>query len=96
MNAKNALEGTEGNIGDVSHNIDLVMAANTHESQEHNNNNYDYELCFDSNDIAKKGALIMPNIDIENNVEQDGWDYRNKYNKWEGGGIKNNDKSKQN
>ncbi len=40
------------------------MVANTQESQEHNNN--DYELCVDSNDIAKKGALIMPNIDIEN------------------------------
>jgi hypothetical protein len=39
MNAKNGLEGIEGNIGDVSHNIDLVMAANTQESQEHNNNN---------------------------------------------------------
>jgi hypothetical protein len=52
MNANNALEGIEGNIGDVSHNIDLGMAANTQESQEHNNNNY--ELCVDINDIAKK------------------------------------------
>jgi hypothetical protein len=59
------------------------MAANTQESQEHNNNNY--ELCVDSNDIAKNGALIMPNIDIENNVEEDRWDYSNEYNKWEGG-----------
>ncbi len=40
MNAKNVLEGIEENAGDVSHNIDLVMAANTQESQEHNNNNY--------------------------------------------------------
>jgi hypothetical protein len=61
----------------------MVMAANTQESQEHNNNNY--ESCVDSNDIAKKGASIMPNIDIEDNVEQDRWDYSNKYNKWEGG-----------
>ena len=28
----------------------------------------------------------MPNIDIEDNVEQDRWDYTNKYNEWEGGG----------
>jgi hypothetical protein len=55
------------------------MAANTQESQEHNNHNY--ELCVDSNNIAKKGALIMSNIDIENNVEQDRWDYNNEYNK---------------
>jgi hypothetical protein len=38
----------------------------------------------------------MPNIDIENNVEQDRWDYSNEYNEWEGGGIRNNDKPKQN
>ncbi len=38
----------------------------------------------------------MPNIDIEDNVEQDRWDYSNKYNEWEGGGISNNDKPKQN
>ncbi len=72
INAKSVLEGIQGNIGDVSHNIYLVMAANTQESQEHNNNNY--ELCVHSNNIAKKGAWIMPNIDIENNVEQDRWD----------------------
>jgi hypothetical protein len=52
MNTKNLLEGIEGNVGDVLINIDLMMAANTQESQEHNNNNY--ELCIDSNDIAKK------------------------------------------
>ena len=28
----------------------------------------------------------MPNIDIENNIEQDRWDYHNKYNEWDGGG----------
>jgi hypothetical protein len=28
----------------------------------------------------------MPNIDIEDNIEQDRWDYINKYNEWEGGG----------
>jgi hypothetical protein len=53
MNAKHALEDIEGNDSDVSNNIDLEMAANTQESQEHNNNNY--ELCVDSNDIVKKG-----------------------------------------
>jgi hypothetical protein len=52
MNAKKLLEGIEGYVGDVINNIDLVIAANTQESQEHNNNNY--ELCVDSNDIAKK------------------------------------------
>ncbi len=62
MNAKSALESIEGNVCDVSSNIDHVMAANTQESQEHNNNNY--ELCLDSNDIVKKGPLIMPSIDI--------------------------------
>jgi hypothetical protein len=60
MNAKNALKGIEGNVGDVSNNIDQVMAVNTQEFQEHNNNNY--ELCVDSNDIAKKGPLIMPTL----------------------------------
>ncbi len=70
MNTKNALEGIEENVGDVSNNIDLVMAANTHKSQEHKNNNY--ELYVDSNDIAKKSSLIMPNVDIEDNVEQGG------------------------
>jgi hypothetical protein len=49
MNAKNSLEGIEGNVSDVINNTDLVMASNTQESQEHNNNNY--ELCVDSNDI---------------------------------------------
>jgi hypothetical protein len=52
MNDKNLLEGIEGNVGDGINNIDLVMAANTQESQEQNNNNY--ELCVDSNNIAKK------------------------------------------
>jgi hypothetical protein len=61
----------------------MVMAANTQESQEHNNNNY--ESCVDSNSIAKKGALIMPNIDIEDNVEQDRWDYSNNTTNGKGG-----------
>jgi hypothetical protein len=52
MNVKNALKGLEENVGDVYNNIDLVLAASTQESQEHNNNNY--ELCVDSNNIAKK------------------------------------------
>ncbi len=55
MNAKNSLEGIERNMDNVLKNIDLVMAANTQESQEHNNNNY--ELCVESNDIAKKGCI---------------------------------------
>jgi hypothetical protein len=77
------LEGIKWNIGDVLNNINLVRAANKQESQEYNNNNY--ELCVDSNNIAKKVALIMPNIDIENYVEQDRWDYSNECNEWEGG-----------
>jgi hypothetical protein len=93
MTAKNVLEGIEGNVSDVYNNIDLVVAANIQESQEHNNNN---ELCVDSNKIAKKGALIMPNIDIENNIDQDRWEYSNEYNKWKWGGIRNNDEPKQN
>ncbi len=69
MNASEALEGREGNIGDVSNKIDLVMAVNTNDSKEINNN--DIQSCVDGNDIAKKGAEIMPNVDIEENVEQE-------------------------
>jgi hypothetical protein len=29
----------------------------------------------------------MPNVDIEENVEQERWDYTNEYNKWEGGNF---------
>jgi hypothetical protein len=78
MKAENVLEGIEGNVGDVSNTIDLVMAANTKGSQEINNNNY--ESCVDGNDIAKKGAELMPNVDIEDNVEQERCNYTNKYN----------------
>jgi hypothetical protein len=38
----------------------------------------------------------MPNIDIENNIEHDRWDYCNEYSKFGGGGIGNNDEPKQN
>jgi hypothetical protein len=38
----------------------------------------------------------MPNFDIENEVEEDRWVYSNEYNEWEGGGLKNNYKPKQN
>jgi hypothetical protein len=68
MKAENALKGVEGNVGDVSTKIDLAMAASTKGSQEVNNNNY--ESCVDGSNISKKGALIMPNIDIEDSVEQ--------------------------
>ncbi len=71
MNASDMLEGRKGNVGDVSNKIDLVMAANTKESKENNNNNN--ESCVDNNDITKKGAEIMHNIDIEENVEQGRW-----------------------
>jgi hypothetical protein len=93
MQLENALEGIEGNLVDISTKIDLVMAANTKGSQEINNNNY--ESCVDGNDLANKGAVIMPNIDIEDNVEQERWDYTNKYNEWEGGEFSKDDKPKQ-
>ena len=73
MNASEVLEGREGNVGDVSNKIDLVIAADTNESYEINNN--DNESCVDGNDIAKKGAEIMPNVDIEKNIEQERYDY---------------------
>ncbi len=38
----------------------------------------------------------MPNIDIDNYVEEDRWDYSNECNKWEGGGLRNNYEPKQN
>jgi hypothetical protein len=46
------LEGREGNVGDVSNKIDLVMAADANEPKVINNN--DNESCIDGNDIAKK------------------------------------------
>jgi hypothetical protein len=95
MKARNALEGMEGNIGNVSNKIDLVrMDANTKRTQKINNNNC--PACVDGNDIAKKGAIIMFNIDIEENVVQERWDNSNKCKKWEGGAFSNDDKPKQN
>jgi hypothetical protein len=38
----------------------------------------------------------MPIIDMVDNVEQDRWDYGNKYKELEGGGFSNNDEPKQN
>jgi hypothetical protein len=69
MKGGNVLEGIEGNIGDIYNKINVVMAANTKGSPEIDNNNY--ESCVDGNDLAKKGAVIMPNVDIEDNVEQE-------------------------
>jgi hypothetical protein len=63
MNAKKLLAGIEGNVGDVINNIDPVMASNTQESQEHNNNNY--ELCVDSNDISEKVNLKCPTLTLK-------------------------------
>jgi hypothetical protein len=83
MNVSEALEGREGNVGDLPSIIDLVMAANTNESKEINEN--ENESCVDSNDITKKGAEIFPDIVIEENMEQEKWDYTNKCNEWEGG-----------
>ncbi len=94
MNAKKLFGGIEGTVGNEINNIDLVMASNTQATQEHNNNNY--ELCVDSYNISKKGEFKKPNIDIENYVEGDRWDYSNECNKWEGGGLRNNYDAKQN
>ncbi len=44
----------------------------------------------------KKGEFKMPNIDIDNYVEKDRWDYSNECNKWEGGGLRNNYEPEQN
>jgi hypothetical protein len=35
----------------------------------------------------------MPNINMEDNLEQERWDYTNKYNKWEGGESSRDDES---
>ena len=44
----------------------------------------------------KKGEFKKHNIDIDNDVEEDRWDYSNEWNKWEGGGLRNNYEPKQN
>jgi hypothetical protein len=49
MNSKTLLGEIEGNVSNEMNNIDLVMASNTQVTQDHNN--YNYELCVDSNDI---------------------------------------------
>ncbi len=87
MNSKTLLGGIEGNVGNEINIIDLVMAFNTQATQDHNNNNY--ELCVDSNNIWK-GEFEKPNIDIDNYVKEDRWDYSNECNEWEGGGLRNN------
>jgi hypothetical protein len=78
MNSKTLLGGIEGNAGNEMNNIDLVMASNTQVTQNHNNNNY--ELFVDSDNISKKGEFKMHNIDIDNDVEEDRWDYSNECN----------------
>ncbi len=94
MNYKTLLGGIEGNVGNEMNNIDLVTASNTQVTQDHNNNNY--ELCVDSNDITKKGELHKHNIDIDNDIKEDRWEYSNECNEWEGRGLRNNYKPKQN
>jgi hypothetical protein len=44
----------------------------------------------------KKGEFKKHNIDIDNDVEEDRLVYSNECNKWEGGGLRNNYKTKQN
>jgi hypothetical protein len=43
-----------------------------------------------------KGEFKKHNIDIDNNIEEDRWDYSNECNEWEGGGLRNNYKPDQN
>jgi hypothetical protein len=38
----------------------------------------------------------MPNIDIEDNIEQERWDYTNQYNKWKGGDFSVDEEHDQN
>jgi hypothetical protein len=45
---------------------------------------------------CKKGEFKKHNIDIDNDLEEDRWDYSNECNKWEEGGLRNNYKPKQN
>ncbi len=94
MNSKTLLGGIEANVGHEMNNVNLVMASNTQDTQEHNNNNY--ELCIVSSNISKKGEFKKPNTNIDNYVEEDRWDYSNEWNKWEGGGLSNNYEPKQN
>jgi hypothetical protein len=44
----------------------------------------------------QKNEFKKPNIDVDNYVEEDRWDYSNECNKWEGGGLRNNYKPEQN
>jgi hypothetical protein len=60
----------EGNVGDVVNNIDLAMASNTQKTQEYRTTTItmSYVLTVTT---YKKGEFKMPNIDIENYVEED-------------------------
>ncbi len=44
----------------------------------------------------KKGEFKKASIDIDHYVEQDRWEDSNEYNKWEGGGLRNNYEPNQN
>ncbi len=46
--------------------------------------------------VNKKGEFKKHNIDIDNDVEEDRWDYSNECNKWEGRGLRNNYEPEQN
>jgi hypothetical protein len=70
------------------------MAADTNESNNISINGN--ESCVYGNDMAKKGAEIMPSSDIEENVEQERWDFTDKYNKLEGGGFSIDEEHDQN
>jgi hypothetical protein len=66
MNAFDSLEVREGNVDSVSNKIDLMMPANMKELKENKNNNN--ESYVNGNDIAKNGAEIMQDIEMEENI----------------------------
>ncbi len=94
INSKCLLGGIEVDVSHEMNNVNAVMASNTQVTQEHNNNNY--EFCIDSNNKSKEGQFKKPNTNIDNYLEEYRWDYSDECNKWEGGGLSNSYKPKQN
>jgi hypothetical protein len=88
MNAKKLLWGIEGKVGNENNNIDYYKLLKITTSIT-----MSYVLTVTT---YKKDEFKKPNIDIENYVDEDRWDYSNECNEWEGGGLRNNCKPKQN
>jgi hypothetical protein len=94
MTSNTLLGETEGTVANEIINLVLVMASDTQVTQDHNINNY--ELCVDSNDISQKGEFEKPSMNNDHYIEEDRLDFSNECNKWEGGGIRNNNKHEKN